>query len=186
MYIYVMHLKVEEIQTQVERKMNILALGSHQFTFSQSNAQKLSPSEMDKFRDMEFISKNWTPEMDTKVPDNDKSNIWGIIERPTGTVTIYNSGGVESSGDVDIDWNSLQTAKSRANAILQKYGGVLTMNDTSIAQEKSSVHEYSEQLSALANSASFFKLANESFEQSTQDLYNTALVAYKTRQARDY
>lgn len=63
-------------------------------------------------------------------------NAWGTINVPgMGTVTIYNGGGTSydgSPGDIDIDWENIDTAEGRAAAIMAKYGGDLIMAETAV------------------------------------------------------
>lgn len=66
----------------------------------------------------------------TLVPNNGEENVWGRITLLNGEVaTIYNGGGVETeSMMLNIDWN-LQTEEERTQAILDRYGGMLKINE---------------------------------------------------------
>lgn len=55
--------------------------------------------------------------------DNHPDNLWGIIELQNQTVKIYKNGGVEAQGGINIDWDNIDGAQNRADAILSKYGG---------------------------------------------------------------
>jgi len=64
------------------------------------------------------------------VPYNRTDNVWGKITLPNGEVaTIYNGGGVETETMMlDIDWE-LDAEAERAQAILEKYGGTLKVEE---------------------------------------------------------
>lgn len=55
--------------------------------------------------------------------DNHPDNLWGTIELQNQTVKIYKTGVVETQGGINIDWDNIDGAQNRADAILSKYGG---------------------------------------------------------------
>jgi hypothetical protein len=105
-----------------------------------TRAYTLDPSKVRSFPDAKPVSYGPAPVWDDPaqenqpppgfVPENRPDNVWGKVTLPNGAVaTIYNGGGVETeSMMLDIDWN-LQTEEERAQAILDRYGGVLKIEE---------------------------------------------------------
>ncbi|MGV1801972.1 hypothetical protein ACQZ6A_08865 [Agrobacterium vitis] len=68
--------------------------------------------------------------IEAKIEAESKPRVtWAILQIGNTPVTIDTEGGVSYSGselDIDIDWENLNTAEERAEAIMSKYGGTLT------------------------------------------------------------
>ncbi|OHZ36752.1 hypothetical protein BBL07_15230 [Agrobacterium vitis] len=61
--------------------------------------------------------------------DTTPRQIWATLQIGSTPVAIDTEGGVSYSGtelDIDIDWENLNAAEERAEAIMSKYGGTLT------------------------------------------------------------
>ncbi|MGR6465954.1 hypothetical protein [Rhizobium sp. PAMB 3182] len=82
------------------------------------------------------------PASAAQLSDNRPDNIWGTINIGGNVVTIYNGGVTqyENGLTIDIDWDGLNTAEDRANAIMAKYGGSLTMAGTAMSESAYNNH----------------------------------------------
>jgi hypothetical protein len=104
------------------------------------SAYILDPSKVRTFPDakpVSYVPERYSDELGKSeedyaslTPDNRADNVWGRINLPNGdTVTIYNKGGIETDRTMlKIDWN-LDTEAERAQAILDKYGGILKVEE---------------------------------------------------------
>ncbi len=104
---------------------------------------------------------------------NRPGNEWGKIEIPgVGTVTIWNGGVVQAPESVQIDWEHNDTAEGRAAAIMQKYGGELTMANSAIRSELTEGQtKYLDSLKGMMGDDELFRTYLEtSVGQSIQDI----------------
>ncbi|WP_233741160.1 hypothetical protein [Agrobacterium vitis] len=96
---------------------------STQTTSSQSDSSSTMATRVAQ-RWAEIAAAEASAELDTT-----PRQIWATLQIGNTPVAIDTEGGVSYSGtelDIDIDWENLNTAEERAEAIMSKYGGTLT------------------------------------------------------------
>ncbi|MGV1951414.1 MULTISPECIES: hypothetical protein [Rhizobium/Agrobacterium group] len=96
---------------------------STQTTSSQSDSSSTMATRVAQ-RWAEIAAAEANTELDTT-----PRQIWATLQIGSTPVAIDTEGGVSYSGtelDIDIDWENLNAAEERAEAIMSKYGGTLT------------------------------------------------------------